>query len=82
MATIYKLGSRGEEVKAIQRALRTAGYQVSIDGDYGQKTMAAVKAFQQDHGLRVTGGVNQQMIEAMVEAVKNPTPAPEATPAP
>ena len=54
---IYKLGSKGEEVKTIQRALRAAGYQVSIDGDYGQKTMAAVKAFQQSRKLVPVDGI-------------------------
>lgn len=75
--------SQGPEVYWIQRTLKDLGYyDTKCTGHMLKKTVRAVKAFQQDHGLRVTGGVNQQMIEAMVDAVKNPTPAPEATPAP
>ena len=85
MATIYKLGSKGEEVKTIQRALRAAGYQVSIDGDYGQKTMAAVKAFQQSRKLvPVDGIVGPATMKELLRAGNTHTPTapvPAASPA-
>ena len=49
-------GSRGDSVRTLQAKLNALGYSVgTVDGSYGKKTAAAVSAFQQDHGLRVTG---------------------------
>lgn len=57
MATIYIQGSRGEEVKRIQQMLAKAGYWLTADGDYGPKTVEAVKAFQRKEGLTPVDGV-------------------------
>ena len=55
---VYKLGSKGDAVSDIQLALRRAGYQdVTMDGYYGPKTQAAVKAFQQSRGIGNDGVV-------------------------
>lgn len=51
MATIYKLGSRGAGVKAVQKALAGAGYRVIADGIFGEVTEEAVKRFQKSKGL-------------------------------
>ena len=51
-------GSKGDSVKECQTLLEKAGYSVGpcgIDGDFGRATLAAVKAFQSDHGLIVDG---------------------------
>ena len=51
-------GSKGDSVKECQTLLEKAGYSVGpcgIDGDFGRATLAAVKAFQSDHGLVVDG---------------------------
>ncbi len=42
-------------VKTIQTALNNNGEQVTVDGKLGPKTVAALKDFQQKHGLKVTG---------------------------
>lgn len=40
---MYRLGSKGEEVKRIQERLKTEGlYKGPIDGDFGGGTEAAV----------------------------------------
>ena len=59
MATqIYKLGSKGDAVSTIQLALKLAGYKdVTMDGCYGPKTQAAVRAFQQSRGIGNDGMV-------------------------
>ena len=55
-AAIYKQGSRGEAVRDIQKVVqRTGHYSGSIDGIYGSKTTAAVKAFQRSVGIKVDG---------------------------
>ena len=49
-------GSTRVAVRGLQRMLRTRGYNVGeIDGRFGPKTDAAVRAYQSDHGLDVDG---------------------------
>ena len=67
MATYNKLsiGSSGEEVRKLQNALMSAGYDVGssgADGKFGRSTSAAVKKYQKDMGLSVDGvaGKNTQ----------------------
>lgn len=61
---VLKLGSRGEEVKMIQRQLNAisksypAIQKVAVDGVYGEGTQDAVKKFQEAFSLPVTGEVN------------------------
>ena len=53
---IYKKGSKGSELKRIQKRLKTKGfYNSAIDGDFGNKTLEAVKKFQKAEGLDVDG---------------------------
>lgn len=55
-AAVYKQGSQGQPVRDIQKVLqRTGHYSGSIDGIYGSKTTAAVKAFQRSVGISVDG---------------------------
>ncbi|MBN1210761.1 MAG: peptidoglycan-binding protein, partial [Myxococcaceae bacterium] len=46
-----KLGAKGAAVTQLQQALRNKGISVSVDGDFGPKTQAAVKSFQASRGL-------------------------------
>ena len=51
-----KKGSSGSAVKKVQQRLKELGYYTSdCDGDYGTKTITAVKAFQKKNGLTQTG---------------------------
>lgn len=45
-------GARGDDVRAVQRAVK-----VTVDGDFGPATEAAVKRFQQARGLTADGVV-------------------------
>ena len=56
-AAAFEQGDDGQEVVMIQTKLTSLGYQVGVDGDYGDQTTLAVKAFQQDHGLTADGVV-------------------------
>lgn len=52
----YKQGSKGGGVEMLQRLLQQRGYQLTADGDYGPRTVAAVTAFQQaENGLAADG---------------------------
>lgn len=55
MAKTYRLGSRGEGVKMLQRLLRDRGYEVTVDGDFGPKTSAALVTYQKAAGLTADG---------------------------
>src|SRR5580698_2090137 len=48
-------GSTGGEVTMLQRALSVLGYSVTIDGNYGPGTAAAVTQFQTANGLTADG---------------------------
>lgn len=53
------VGSKGPYVMQIQSILKKLGYFNSkIDGIYGPKTADAVKKFQHDYGLFISGGVD------------------------
>lgn len=48
-------GSRGPQVSALQSLLNAHGANLTVDGDFGARTHAAVVSFQQSHGLGVDG---------------------------
>ena len=59
--SILKKGSKGEQVKTVQRVLRMRGWKdgngkvLEIDGSFGAKTEYAVKSFQKGKGVTVDG---------------------------
>ncbi len=55
-ATLSKLGSSGEEVRQIQKKLKSLGFfDGAVDGVYGVKTRSAVRQFQASVGITVDG---------------------------
>ena len=66
-----KMGSTGEDVEKVQKALEAMGYDLGkwgVDGKFGAATEAAVKAFQAAQGLEVTGIIDEKTIEALEKA--------------
>ena len=58
---LVKMGSRSDAVKALQEKLNALGYDCgAVDGIFGAKTLAAVKAFQTAKSLSVDGIVGVQ----------------------
>lgn len=56
ISALSKLGSRGEEVRKIQKKLKELGYYSgSVDGIYGSGTQKAVKSFQKNCGITADG---------------------------
>ena len=50
----------------VQRALRRDGYyRGSIDGDIGSGTRAAIRQFQYDHHLEVTGRIDRALLRSL-----------------
>ncbi len=66
----FQLGSTGEGVRDIQERLAALGHNSDKDppGEFGEATLAAVRAFQGDRGLPVDGVVGQDCWRALYEA--------------
>jgi peptidoglycan hydrolase-like protein with peptidoglycan-binding domain len=59
--TVLRPGSSGAAVKVLQRALGG----LAVDGSYGPRTTAAVKAFQKTHRLATTGVTDTKVWKAL-----------------
>ena len=57
MATYSQIGygSKGSDVTELQKLLNQNGYNLDVDGQFGQKTQAAVKDYQTKNNLTVDG---------------------------
>lgn len=66
---ILRRGSTDEEVKFLQNLLNYYYYSLAVDGVFGQRTEAVVKAFQKSRGLRADGVVGRKTWEALQFAV-------------
>jgi peptidoglycan hydrolase-like protein with peptidoglycan-binding domain len=80
--TTLRPGDRGDDVKALQRLLNTAGAAIDVDGSYGPATEAAVRTFQKSAGLLVDGIAGPQTQAALTTSPEEddmPTAAEIAT---
>lgn len=83
---MFSRGSRGQGVAHMQANLAKFGYDVgAIDGDFGPKTEAALRAFQRDARIEVDGVFGPQSRAAMEDRYYGRgawAPAPTPPPAP
>ena len=63
-------GDGGHPVRTLQHLLRAHGHQVAVDGIFGPRTAAAVRAFQQSRGLAADGDVGPLTWAAIIVQVK------------
>ena len=76
-------GKTGEDVFMVQMRLTELGYyHGSVTGGYYGGTIAAVEAFQRDHGLTVDGAAGRQTQALLFSEDLDPTPAPTPSPSP
>lgn len=69
-------GRTGEDVRQIQKALKDLGYDLGavgdqadgLDGKLGSLTETAIKAFQEENGLKITGIVDEETLAALDKA--------------
>jgi len=61
-------GDRSQAVQQLQRSLIARGYQLYPDGDFGDKTEAAVRTFQLKVGLVVDGAAGPKTLAALAGA--------------
>ena len=71
-ATRLEKGSTGSAVKDLQTKLKKLGYyDAYVDGDYGDTTVAAVKAFQKKYNLTADGIACKETLKKLDSAYKN-----------
>jgi peptidoglycan hydrolase-like protein with peptidoglycan-binding domain len=78
MTTVHSLlpfplvhqGDREHPVQTLQYLLRARGHTVAVDGIFGPKTDAAVRAFQQSKHLAVDGDVGPKTWGALIITVR------------
>ena len=71
-ATRLEKGSTGSAVKDLQTKLKKLGYyDAYVDGDYGDTTVAAVKAFQKKYNLTADGVAGSETLKKLDTAYKN-----------
>jgi len=66
-----KIRDSGRGVEDIQRRLQQLGYNLGtcgVDGDFRGETQAAIKAFQEEHDLPVTGEVDMHTWSMLVDS--------------
>ena len=63
--SILKRGSKGKDVEFLQERLNSLGYDLAVDGVYGPKTEAAVRAFQKDNKIDSDGVVGNDTWSAI-----------------
>jgi peptidoglycan hydrolase-like protein with peptidoglycan-binding domain len=62
----YDSGNRDSSVSQVQAALAREGYyRGAIDGSLGPATRNALRRYQRNHGLDVTGRVDRPVIETL-----------------
>ena len=82
MASTYPMvayGSSGSAVKELQEALNRHGYDLAVDGIFGEKTKAAVRSYQKKNGLKLDGIAGEEPWGSLRNAAsmeEMATPAP------
>ena len=70
--TRLEKGSTGSDVKDLQTKLKKLGYyDAYVDGDYGDTTVAAVKAFQKKYNLTADGIAGKETLKKLDSVYKN-----------
>lgn len=67
---IVKKGAKGGITRLIQERLNSVGFNLTVDGDFGQKTKDAVITFQRNRSLKQDGIVGKNTWEYLVSGKK------------
>jgi peptidoglycan hydrolase-like protein with peptidoglycan-binding domain len=64
-APVQQRVSHHGSIESVQTALNANGAKVTVDGRMGPKTAAALRAFQHQHNLKVTGRPDRVTLQAL-----------------
>jgi len=67
---LVRRGDRDHPVRTLQHLLRARNHLVTVDGVFGPKTDAAIRAFQRDEHLAVDGLVGPDTWSALIVTVR------------
>jgi peptidoglycan hydrolase-like protein with peptidoglycan-binding domain len=79
-----KKGMSGHDIKVLQDYLERAGFDTSVDGEYGTGTVKSVKQFETDQQVGVDGVVDAadiDLLRSLVDGEGGTAPATPTTPA-
>jgi murein DD-endopeptidase MepM/ murein hydrolase activator NlpD len=62
---VLRFGSRGRDVRALQRKLRVRGIKVRVDGKYGRTTRAGVRILQRKLRVKATGVADAKLLRRL-----------------
>ena len=65
-----KVGSVSQNVLSVETILKGLGYSVTADGYFDSATQDAVKAYQQKEGLTVSGEVDEETAQTLMNSVR------------
>ncbi len=65
-----KVGSVSQNVLSVETILKGLGYSVTADGYFDAATQDAVKSYQQNEGLTVTGEVDEETAQKLMNSVR------------
>ncbi len=67
-ARTLRRGTSGDDVMTLQGQLRTLGYRLSADGEYGTKTVRSVRRYERKAGITVDGVVDPGEAQQIAQA--------------
>ena len=72
---LWKYGDQGDTVKKIQTALNNRGYNLDVDGIFGDETKKAVMKYQNENKLAVDGIVGNNTWNSLFNGLSSSTPS-------
>jgi N-acetyl-anhydromuramyl-L-alanine amidase AmpD len=67
---MVEFGDKNTEVAEVQKLLSLLGYDLIVDGSFGDKTLRSVKAFQKKYGIEQDGVVGDKTLTTLKAAQK------------
>jgi peptidoglycan hydrolase-like protein with peptidoglycan-binding domain len=66
LIVVVQQGDKGPAVEAVQSQLKSQGVAIVVNGDFGAQTDAAVRSYQQNHGVTADGIVSPQVWQSLL----------------
>ena len=65
--TVLRRGSKGKQVKTLQRLLNSFGHNLDVDGSFGSLTESTLKAYQKKYNLTIDGVCGGQTWKSLLK---------------